>query len=229
MDIEKLRTNFLIKLQPSGWDRVLKEFVDSERFDVLLTALFEKNNLEGITPGLSQIFNAFYECPYKNLSVVMVGQDPYPKPGVADGIAFSCSNTGKVQPSLRTMFREVEKLYPDGYIWDPDLRKWTRQGILMLNTAFTTKVGKIGQHYDIWKPFSEYLFNKLAEMNTGIIYIFMGNAAKGWANRVPESNYKLFCYHPAHASYTGGEWDCNDIFNRVNDILEAKNGFKITW
>jgi uracil-DNA glycosylase len=161
---------------------------------------------------------------------------PYPKKGVADGIAFSCSHSedGKVQPSLKAIFKEVQetvyaKSGEDWYSWDPDLTRWANQGILMLNTALTTEPGKIGVHYDLWKPFTEYLFNKLAEINNGLIYVFMGNAAKGWAKGIPESNYQLFCYHPASACYSGGEWDSNDLFNRVNEILEGNNNKKIVW
>lgn len=226
-----MRLQLKKKLSDSGWTRVLRDFIDSDEFYMLLTNLSRENSKTGITPTLKQVFNAFYECPYEDLKVVMIGQDPYPAPGVADGIAFSCSNTMKVQPSLRVMFKEIEDtVYPDGYEWNPDLRRWTQQGVLMLNTALTTVPGKIGQHYEIWKPFMEYLLNKLITMNTGIIYVFMGSAAKDWARKIPETNYKLFCYHPASAVYNpGGQWDSNDVFNRINQILESNNGLKITW
>lgn len=224
------QTRFLTKLQPSGWDRVLEGFVMSPHFAELMDALKKANDTTGITPQVSQIFRAFYECPYEDLKVIIIGQDPYPEKGVADGISFSCSNTMRVQPSLRVMFKEIEEtVYPQGYNWNPDLTRWSNQGILMLNTAMTTVPGKIGMHYDMWKPFTKYLFTELAARNTGLIYVFMGAAAKNWATLVPESNYKLYCYHPASASYSKGVWESNDLFNRVNQILMSNNNLQITW
>ena len=96
------------------------------------------NNGQRFTPVLKDVFRAFEECPYDELKVVMVGQDPYPTINVADGIAFSCSKSEKEQPSLRFILDEVQKLYPDGYQRPLDLAKWSNQGILLMNTAFKT-------------------------------------------------------------------------------------------
>lgn len=233
--IQSLKENLKEKLNKSGWDRVLAGFINSEHFDTLMTRLEEENSKEGITPSLKQVFNAFYECPFNDLKVVILAQDPYPKKGVADGLAFSCSNTMYAQPSLKVMFKEIsEKVYNENIednkdLYHPNLRRWANQGILLLNTALTTTPGKTGKHYDIWKPFSEYLLKQLSEMNTGVIYVFMGGAAKEWARKIPESNYKILCYHPASAVYNGGHWNSNDVFNKVNQILESNNGTKIIW
>ena len=66
-------------------------------------------------------------------------------------------------------------------------------------------------------------------MNTGLIYIFVGDSAKEWAKKVPESNYKFYCYHPNTACYSGIDWESNDVFVRANEILEGNNGLKIIW
>lgn len=234
MDINQKRENLKKKLSESGWDRILADFIDSDSFPTLMDNLKEKADNGGITPPINQVFRAFYECPYNDLRVIIVGQDPYPKAGVADGLAFSSSNTMEVQPSLKVMFKEIQdSVYApqaeDWYSWDPDLKRWARQGVLLLNTAFTTEPGKIGAHYEIWKPFTEYLFNKIAEHDAGLIFIFMGNAAKDWSKLIPETHYKLFCYHPASACYSGGIWESNDVFNRVNELIDGSNGYKISW
>ena len=227
--LDRLRTKFKELMGESGWDKVFNNFADSMRFDILMENLKKEYNGEGVTPKTDQMFRAFKECPYNDLKVIMIGQDPYPTPGVADGIAFSCSNTGKVQPSLKVMFKELEKVYPDGYTWDPDLKRWSNQGVLMLNTALTTTPGKIGKHYNIWKPFTQHLLTQLVMEKTGLIYVFMGSAAKEWSKIIPEENYQMFCYHPASASYNGGEWESNDIFIRINQILQNNHGESINW
>lgn len=227
-----MRENLKKKLASSGWSRILTEFIDSDKFITLMDKLKQKSEKGGITPKIGQVFRAFYECPYKDLKAVITLQDPYPKKDVATGIALCCGNTEIVQPSLKVVFEEIQKTVyadEDWYSWEPDLTRWANQGVLMLNTALTTEPGKTGAHYEIWKPFTEYLFNKLAELNTGIIYIFMGSAAKDWAKKIPEANHKLYCYHPASACYNGGDWESNDVFIRANEILESNNGTKIIW
>jgi len=164
----------------------------------------------------------------KNL---IINKLPYPYPNVADGIAFSCSNDGKVQASLRYMFKEIERtVYPNGYTWDPDLARWSRQGVLVLNTAFTTTIGEVGRHYDLWQPFMAYLLDILCFNDPGIIYVFMGKKAEAWSKSIPENNHKLFTTHPAFAAHNNSQnWDSADVFNKVNDILFKANGLRIEW
>lgn len=234
MDILKIRAQFKENLKPSGWDRVLNEFIDSSDFETLMIELKNARDTTGITPDSHDVFRAFYECPYNELKVVMMGQDPYPEEGVADGVAFSSRKKGEVTTSLKVIFREIHDSYyavrgEDWYSWDPDLTRWSKQGILLINTALTTVPDKIGEHYNMWKPFMSYLFKKLVDMNTGLIYVFMGHSAKDWAKSIPESNYKFYCYHPNSASHNDGEWESNDIFNRINELVEGSNGIKIIW
>ena len=228
-----MRSSLKTKLAPSGWDRVLNDFIDSEAFITLMTSLQEEYEKGNATPSIEQVFNVFYECPYNDLKVVIVGQDPYTDEGVADGFAFSCGNDMNIQPELSVMFDEItETVYADEkwYACEPSLKRWANQGVLLLNTAFTAEVGKLGAHYDIWKPFVKYLFKKLVEFNTGLVYIYVGDVAKEWAKMIPESNsHKFYCYHPNTACYSGIQWESNDVFARTNEILESNNGLKIIW
>jgi uracil-DNA glycosylase len=158
-------------LKESGWADKLKLYILSEDFyNILKKLLEESQDGKRFTPVLKQLFRAFHECPYKKLKVIVIGQDPYPQAGVADGISFSCSNTQKIQRSLKFIFKEIEDtVYPlDGYEWNPDLTRWSNQGVLMLNTALTCEIGNIGSHVQLWKPFIEDLFTMLNDCNNGI-------------------------------------------------------------
>jgi len=161
----------------------------------------------------------------------MVGQDPYPGLGQADGISFSCSNTGKLQPSLKFIFEEIERTVYQGYPThqDVDLKRWSEQGILMLNTALTVEVGNIGSHYDIWKPFTAYLLDWLNSYNPGLVYVYMGKKAEEWSQLTNDNNHKITVKHPASAAYNGSKWDSNDLFNRVSEIVKSTSGNKIIW
>jgi uracil-DNA glycosylase len=177
------------------------------------------------------VFRAFEECPYDELKVVIIGQDPYPTINVADGISFSCSKTEREQPSLKFIFNEIEKdVYPEGgYTRDKDLTRWSNQGVLMFNTALTTEVSKIGQHYNIWNKFSTYVFDYLKHFNPGLIYVFMGKKAEEWEENCGENCTKFMVPHPASAAYNGSKWNSKNVFNEVNEVVYNNFATKIIW
>jgi uracil-DNA glycosylase len=230
LDIDDYKQKIFNKLEPSGWGRVLKPFIFSLEFENILNSLHALSvGGKRFTPVLKDVFRAFEECPYDELKVVIVGQDPYPTLGVADGIAFSCGKTDKEQPSLRFILDEVEKLYPNGYERPLDLAKWSRQGILMLNTALTTEVGKIGQHYDIWAPFVAYVFDYLKNFHPGLVYVYMGKKSQEWADVCGENCTKFMVSHPASAAYNGSKWDSKGVFGEVRDTVQHLYNYKIIW
>jgi uracil-DNA glycosylase len=230
MDLEEIKQKMFEKLKPNGWDKILKSFIFSSEFDDILTKLWTLSESDKrFTPPLKQVFRAFEECPYHELKIVMIGQDPYPQLGVADGIAFSCGNTLTEQPSLRFLFNGVEENYPHRYERNCDLTRWSNQGILMLNTALTTEVGQIGGHYDIWKPFTAYLLDTLNNHNKGLIYVYMGKKAEDWSNLTNDNNYRFYVKHPASAAYNGSKWDCDDIFNKISVLVKENYNQTITW
>jgi len=233
LDIEEIKEKLYEKLVPSGWGRVLKSFIYSADFDNIITQL-ARLSLDGkrFTPPLKDIFRAFEECSYKDLSIVIVGQDPYPQFGVADGIAFSCSKTNELQPSLKFILEEINRSVYNGHeeSKDVNLARWSNQGVLLLNTALTTTIGKMGQHYNIWKPFLAYLFDYLTWNNTGLVYIYLGKQAKEWSEAVNDNNYKFYLTHPASAAYNNlTAWDSQLVFVKTSDILLKNNNKKMIW
>ena len=233
LDIEEIKQKMFDKLQPSGWGKVLKSFIFSSEFDKIISQLAELA-IDGrrFTPPLKSIFKAFEECPIDQLKVVIVGQDPYPQFGVADGISFSCSNTNELQPSLSYIFNEINRTCYNGHpeCTDVNLTRWSNQGILMLNTALTTTIGKSGQHYHIWKPFTAFLFDYLTWNQNGLVYIYLGKEARDWSESVNDYNYKLFASHPASAAYLKSKsWDSQNVFNKTNEIVQKNYNTKLIW
>jgi|TARA_R110000772_G_scaffold130551_3_gene238814 uracil-DNA glycosylase len=222
IDINNLRDQLNKKLEPTGWKRVLAPYINGLSFDHIMNTLLDNvNNGRRFTPMFKDTFNAFIECPYKETKVVIVGQDPYPQLGVADGIAFSCSKKDKAEKSLQYINKAIDTEHTD-------LRCWSNQGVLLINTALTVEVNKIGSHYAIWKSFTEYLFETLNRHNKDLVFILMGKKAEEWAPLL--SNMKIFkVAHPASAAYKGGEWDCKDVFNNVNLELEKQGKTCIEW
>jgi uracil-DNA glycosylase len=230
VNLKDVQQKLYEKLQASGWDRILRGFVLSEEFYNILDRLLTESNLgDKFTPVIKDLFRAFEECPYTDLKVVLVGQDPYPKVDVADGIAFSCSKSD-VQASLKYIYTGMrdEGIEPSP---DKDLSHLSRQGILMLNTALTTQVKKIGSHVELWKPFTNYLLDTLSANNTGLVYIFMGKKAQEFFYLIDDDlNYKLECSHPASAAYSGQRiWKSNGVFTETNRLIEKNYNTKIIW
>jgi uracil-DNA glycosylase len=234
VDLAEIKCKLIEKLTPSGWATKLRGFIQSSDFDKILEGLLQERDMgRRFTPPLKYVFRAFQDCPEKELKIVMIGQDPYPHFGVADGIAFSCGLTGKPQPSLKNMFEAIEETVFQGYPshQDPDLTRWSKQGILLLNTALTTQVDKVGTHYDIWKDFIMYVLDMLSLTNSGLIFMLLGAKAHELESVIGQNHYILKASHPASAAYTKTVWDCNDIFNKANEILKKNNGpqYKIQW
>lgn len=112
-----------------------------------------------LCPSSPNIFKAFRACPLKDCKVVFLGQDPYPQQGVATGILFGNSKDtpeDKLSPSLQIV-KEAAINYeiPHNRIeFDNTLESWATQGILMINTAFTCEIGRVGSHFDMWRSFT---------------------------------------------------------------------------
>jgi uracil-DNA glycosylase len=230
--LSDVKDKIFAKLKKSGWDIPLKDFIYSEDFNKIIEYLY-KDSINGkkFTPQLKDIFKAFEECPYKDLKVVFLGQDPFPGKDIADGIAFSCSYTKEAQPTLQALLDEVNKTVNEGFniSTNPDLTRWANQGVLLINTALTTTTYKVGQHYIIWQPFMAYLFDVLTWYNPGTIYVYFGKKASEWKNAVNDNNYKFELMHPATSYYREEPWDCKDVFNKINKILLANNNQQIEW
>lgn len=230
--LSDVKDKIFAKLKKSGWDIPLKDFIYSEDFNKIIEYLY-KDSINGkkFTPQLKDIFKAFEECPYKDLKVVFLGQDPYPGKDIADGIAFSCSYTKEAQPTLQALLDEVNKTVNEGFniSTNPDLTRWANQGVLLINTALTTTTYKVGQHYIIWQPFMAYLFDVLTWYNPGTIYVYFGKKASEWKNAVNDNNYKFELMHPATSYYREEPWDCKDVFNKINEILLDNNNQQIEW
>jgi len=236
-DAKQIRDKLIGKLVSSGWASFLRVHLRSDDFQSIIDFLVNENQ-EGrrFTPPLKQLFRAFEECPVDKVKVILIGQDPYPQPLVADGVAFSCSNTNKPEASLRYILDAIEDTVPfeDRDVLEPetkfDLARWSKQGVLMLNSALTTEVTKTGKHVEQWKPFMEYLLDMLNFQQSGLVWGLMGKQAQSYESLIGDHHHVFKSTHPAYAAYMKqSKWDCNDIFNKINQQLADNKKEKIRW
>ena len=233
VNLQDVKEKLYDKIGDSGWKEKLKSYLLGNDMDKILDYLLkEANDGKRFTPPIKYIFRAFEECPFEKTNVVFIGQDPYPQLDVADGLAFSCSRQDRQEVSLGHIKESIRRTVPEEY-QDPnssnDLKRWADQGILLLNSGFTTTIGKPGTHQLLWKPFLITVLDSLVWNRPGIIYVFLGKKAQDYMDLIPDNNYKIAATHPASAAYSGSLWDCQDLFNKVNNCLEAQQKPKIIW
>lgn len=222
---EKFCTRVLPELV-GDWEPVLKYNL-SEIVDTLIKAADLGRN---ILPGSGSMFRCFTESPLRKTKVVFIAQDPYHQPGVADGLAFSCGRTMREQPSLKLMFDEIKRTYDSDYKRYPGLVHWANQGVLLLNTALTVEAGKPDSHTELWAPFMRHIIPRISEALPDLIWVFVGSRAKAYMNLAKgPKNTKLGVIHPAAAAHRGGQWDCDDVFNKVNHTLGNLGKDQILW
>lgn len=228
ININNIIEKFESKLKNTGWEPIFKTFFESEIFQTVIYKLKDDaENDRRFTPKLKDIFNSFIYCPYDKLKVIIIGQDPYPQINVADGISFSCSYTNKEQPSLRYIFDELQQQYPNSSR-DTDLKRWSEQGVLMLNTAFTVQIGKTGSHYELWKPFTHHILQSINRDFKKLPVALLGKKAEEWQIRLNSQNI-MKVPHPASAAYKGGKWDSKNLFININDALKEQGNTMISW
>jgi len=215
------------KLKGTGWESIIYPYLDSESFYSTLKKLvgFVQDG-KRFTPKMKDWFRTFETCHYSNLKVIFIGQDPYPQLGVADGISFSCSHTMKEQPSLRHIFNSLEKQYP-GYERNPDLTRWSEQGVLMLNTALTVEINKIGSHYSLWHAFTGHLLEAINNKSE-LIVVLLGKKAQEWKKYLKNQTI-IEVEHPAAAAYKGGVWNDKELFLTINKMLENQGKTLVHW
>lgn len=222
------------------WGPHLQSFIEGEECDKLYAYLkAEKIRGKKIGPKYENTYRAFKETPFEELKVVFLLMDPYSKwvnnESMADGVAMSCSITGKLQPSLETFYDGIEDDLYKGLKLDyerfPDLKYLCNQGIMMLNTALTVERDKTGSHTKVWRPFMQYLCEEVfAKMPNGLIFVLCGQVSQEMAKYInPLQHYIFELEHPAFAARKMRAWKHEKIFSKINTILGQNNKFSPQW
>ena len=232
VNIQKIKKEIIeYSLKNSGWIDLLKSYLYGEEFtDVLNMLLEERDDGKRFTPRVKDVFNGFKECPYSNLKVVIIGNEPYTNHNVNDGIAFSCGNQEYMNTYLRFILEEVNNtIYPnEPYDYNPSLKRWSNQGVLLINCSLTTRIKQEGKHYYIWKDFLAFLLDMLDDKN--LIWVLIGDKASECRDLLSEDNIILERTHP-HVSIMEGKrgWDSNNLFKEINEQLIKKGSQPIIW
>ena len=204
-----------------SWQRLLAP--SKELLDAIEKKLASTQNL---TPPRNQVMRAF-ELPVGDIRVLLLGQDPYPTDGMACGLAFANAPGTKIPQSLKNLMKELQSDLP-GVSSSADVAQWSKQGVMLLNSALTTEVGTSGSHQSLWRKFIEDAVSALDQARAGkLVCLSLGLEAKKLAAFV-ELGEIVYAAHPsplsAHRGFFGSK-----IYSRVNQALSDQGQQPIDW
>ncbi len=208
---------------PEAWAGLPFFHDDLPRIEAALAA-----ETRQILPPAPQVFAALDACTPEDVRVVILGQDPYPTPGHAHGLAFSAEPEVRPLPrSLGNIYKELEAEF-GACPPTADLRFWAAQGVLLLNTALTVPAGSAGAHAKLgWSRLTAQVLETLSE--TPRAFILWGNHAQGFAKHITGADHLILrSAHPSPLSARRGFFGSRP-FSRVNDWLIARGDTPINW
>lgn len=213
----------------TDWDIVLKDEINKDYFKTLLNTVSNLYEEKTIYPPKKDVFNAF-RLNYKDVKVVILGQDPYHGTGEAHGYAFSCLKT-PIPPSLKNIYKELyDDLGIEKNMLDGNLLPWVKQGVMLLNTGLTVEKDKPNSHKDLdWNIFTDEVIRKLNERDKPLVFILWGNNARKKRDLITNPNHLVIeSAHPSPFSARSGFFGSKP-FSKTNDFLIKNNINPINW
>ena len=213
-----------------SWRQHLQSEFDAPYFAQLVAFVRQEYAQGRVYPPGRLIFNAFDQCPFDQVKVVIIGQDPYHEPGQAQGLCFSVPNGVQIPPSLINIYKEIEddlgvKCPPSG-----DLTRWAQQGVLLLNATLTVREHQAGSHQRRgWEQFTDAVIATLSRERTGLVFLLWGSYAQSKRVLIDTSRHLVLqSPHPSPLSAHRGFFG-NHHFSQANAWLQAHGQEPIQW
>lgn len=218
-----------VKIDPSWHAQLEKEF-EKQYFKDLTDFVRKEYQTKRIYPPGSLIFNAFNVCPFSNVKVVLLGQDPYHGPNQAHGLCFSVNDKIPLPPSLQNIYKEIEsdlniKTYTTG-----NLERWAKQGVFLLNATLTVQSGMAGSHQGKgWETFTDAVIKILSQEKEHLVFLLWGSYAQQKASLIDEHKHLVLkAVHPSPLSAYRGFFGCRH-FSKTNEYLRLNGLSEIDW
>ena len=218
-----------VKIEESWKQRLANEF-RKEYFVKLVQFVKEEYGKHTVYPTGKNIFNAFDRCPFDNVKVVIIGQDPYHGPGQAHGLCFSVLDGVAFPPSLVNIFKEIYDDLGSSLPKTGNLTRWADQGVLLLNATLTVRAHQAGSHQNKgWEEFTDAAIGRLASERDQVVYLLWGSYAQKKCEVIDRTkNLILEAPHPSPLSATRGFFGCRH-FSITNEYLKEKGKEPVTW
>ncbi len=218
-----------VDIEPS-WRRQLQTEFDKPYFAELVAFVRREYASRTVFPPARLIFNAFNQCPFTDVKVVLIGQDPYHERGQAQGLCFSVADGVTFPPSLVNIFKEIETDTGTPVPHSGDLTRWARQGVLLLNATLTVREHEAGSHQRHgWEEFTDAVIRILSERRDNLVFILWGGYAQGKARLIDSDRHcVLRSAHPSPLSAYRGFFG-NRHFSQTNAYLRLHGKEGIVW
>lgn len=214
----------------NSWKEKLHDEFEKSYFKSLTSFIQDEYNTQEIYPTFKLIFNAFDKCPFSEVKVVIIGQDPYHNIGQANGLCFSVNEDIKIPPSLVNIYKEINGDLDKPIPKSGNLERWSEQGVLLLNATLTVRAHTPGSHQGKgWEQFTDTVISTLSEECNSLVFLLWGNYAqlKG-KNTDANKHLVLKSPHPSPLSAHRGFFG-NKHFSRTNEYLIEHNKKPIDW
>ena len=170
-------TKMDVKIEES-WKKQLQEEFEKPYFVQLTSFVKSEYACQTVYPPAKLIFNAFEQCPFEQVKVVILGQDPYHGPGQAHGLCFSVNDGVDFPPSLRNIFKEINADTGAPVPKSGNLERWAKQGVLLLNATLTVRAHTAGSHQKKgWEQFTNSVIHLVADKLEHVVFIQIGRAS----------------------------------------------------
>jgi len=218
-----------VRIEPS-WKRALAAEFDEPWFAALAESVRKAYLSEKVFPPPKDVFRAFDECPFDQVKVVILGQDPYHGDGQADGLCFSVRPPEPMPPSLKNIIKEMRADVGGEAPKDGDLSHLARQGVLLLNAVLTVRAHSPASHRAFgWERFTDAVIRSLSDRRERLVFILWGAFARSKAPLIDAKKHLILqSAHPsplsAHAGFFG-----NGHFSKTNAYLSTNGVDPIVW
>lgn len=218
-----------VKIEQS-WKQQLQNEFEKPYFIQLTEFVRSEYQTQKIYPPAKLIFNAFDQCPFDQVKVVILGQDPYHGPGQAHGLCFSVNDGVEFPPSLRNIFKEIKDDTGAPIPASGNLTRWAQQGVLLLNATLTVRAHLAGSHQKRgWEQFTDAVIHLVADRLEHVVFILWGNYAISKAGFVDQQKHLVLqSVHPSPLSASRGFFG-NHQFSKANNYLIKHGKEPIIW
>lgn len=192
----------------SGWKQQLQGEFTKPYFRELANFVRSEYQQCRCYPPARLVFNAFNLCPFSEVKVVIIGQDPYHEPGQAHGLSFSVNDGVPFPPSLQNIFKEIQLDLGTPIPASGNLTRWARQGVLLLNATLTVREHVAGSHQRKgWETFTDAAIKALNAERDHLVFILWGGYARSKVSLIDQSRHLVLqSVHPSPLSANRGGW-----------------------
>ena len=219
-----------VKIEPT-WKQQLGMEFDKPYFATLAEQVRQAYRMGPCFPPSRLVFNAFNLCPFDEVKVVIMGQDPYHEPGQAMGLSFSVPEGVAIPPSLQNIFKEIQADLGKPLPTCGNLTRWASQGVLLLNATLTVQAHVPNSHQRLgWSVFTDAAICALSAHREHLVFMLWGGYARSKRSLIDGQRHLILeSVHPSPLSANRGGWFGNHHFSKCNAYLQSHGMTGIDW